>query len=76
MKIRGLAYRRLGKYEKAAIDLSNAMKIDYDPDIKDILDFISKRMAKISARKTVSKSSEGAAREWSTVVIVLVIFMI
>ena len=48
MKIRGLAYRRLGKYEKAAIDLSNAMKIDYDPDIKDILDFISKRMAKIS----------------------------
>jgi len=42
MKIRGLAYRRLGKYEKAAIDLSNAMKIDYDPDIKDILDFISK----------------------------------
>ena len=71
MKIRGLAYRRLGQYEKAAIDLSNAMKIDYDPDIKDILDFISKRMAKIS----VSKSSEGGAREWSTVVIVIVIFI-
>ena len=70
MKIRGLAYRRLGKYEKAAIDLSNAMKIDYDPDIKDILDFISKRMAKISVSK-----SKGGAREWRTVVIVIVIFI-
>ena len=52
MKIRGLAYRMLGDYEKAAKDLRNAMKVDYDPDIKSTIDFIEKRMEKISARKT------------------------
>lgn len=52
MKIRGLAYRMLGDYENAAKDLRNAMKVDYDPDIKSTIDFIEQRMEKINARKT------------------------
>ena len=38
LRIRGTAYRRLGKYEEAAADLRRAMQQDFQPALKEMFD--------------------------------------
>ncbi len=50
LRIRGTAYRRLGKYEEAAADLRRAMQQDFQPALKEMFDFVQKKMADKQAR--------------------------
>merc|ERR1719217_332346 len=60
-RLRGKAHRRLGHWKEANMDLSTAQKLDFDDDLCEICDFVSKKWKKIADAK---RRKEQAQREY------------
>merc|ERR1711924_421297 len=63
-KIRGKAYRFLGKYAEAVEDFAQCQKIDYDDAIVDMHNYCTKRKVwqmKMNTRREKQEAAEAAA---------------
>ena len=58
LKVRGMAHRFLGEYEKAQADLSQAQRIDYDDGVDELQRFVNKRCVARQARLVKKKAAE------------------
>jgi len=64
LRCRGRAYRYLGKWEKANLDIAAAQRIDYDPEVETLQKFVSAHVAKLEAKKCLKRNkAEKEARE-------------
>lgn len=57
-KTRGLAYRKLCKWEQAFKDLSTGQKIDFDDSTADVMELVEKKWKKISDRMNKKRIRE------------------
>eukprot|EP00760_Papus_ankaliazontas_P015580 PhM_4_TR165/c0_g1_i1/m.53076/K09560/ST13; suppressor of tumorigenicity protein 13 len=59
LRTRGMARRRLGLYEEASLDLNAANRVDYDPELTEMIKFVDERAHTIRAhRRQVELSRE------------------
>jgi suppressor of tumorigenicity protein 13 len=58
LRIRGTAYKRLGQYEQARLDLSGSQAIDYDDVAAQDLKFVSQQVLLVEAEQAKKKLAE------------------
>jgi suppressor of tumorigenicity protein 13 len=62
-KLRGRAYRNLGRWEEAHGDLSRGQQLDYDDDTMEVQKFVAEKFKKIIERRTKTRLQEEAEKE-------------
>lgn len=55
LRCRGKAYRFLGKWDEANLDLASAQRIDYDPELQDLQKLVSNKVAGLEAKRTANR---------------------
>lgn len=63
LRFRGMANRRLGRWEQAHLDFAAAQRIDFVPEVEAVRKVISDKVAKIEARKTKLRNKELEAKK-------------
>jgi suppressor of tumorigenicity protein 13 len=60
LKIKGKALRFLSKWEEALASLTQAMSIDFDPDLQEMQTFVAGKVKYVKARQTQARLKEAA----------------